>query len=131
MIDDRFRVRILDAATEVANVLEDEEFTADPDGIIKTAERFIRVYREDDTPWNTNAANQRTEIGSKLIDFDFGNAADPPLPAGFARFFVDIDDSKPGFCGTFGSNHRYKIITPSGRNFYQWKKYSKVVPLDD
>ena len=129
--DDRFRVRVLDAASDVANVLEDEEFTADPDGVIKIAERFIRVYRPDDTPLNTNAANQRTDVGRKLIDFDFGSEANPPLPAGFARFFVDINDGSPGNTGTFGSNHRYKIITPSGRDFYQWKKYSKVVPLDD
>ena len=76
--DDRFLVRILDDATDVANALEDEEFTADPSGVVKTAERFIRVYRPDDTPLNTNAANQRTEIGGKLIDFDFGSAASPP-----------------------------------------------------
>ena len=132
--DDRFLVRIYDddpVANPSANLLEFEEFTADPTGTVKTAERFIRVFRADGTPLNTNAADQRTEVGSKLIDFDFGSAANPPLSAGVARFFVDIADSSPGVVGTFGSNHRYKIITPSGLDFYQWRKFSKVVPLDD
>lgn len=132
--DDRFLIRIYDddpITNPSANILEFEEFTADPTGVTKIAERFIRVFDASDTPLNTNAADQRVQIGDKLVDFDFGSAADPALPAGIARFFIDISQDSPGNIGTFTSNGRYKVITSSGQDFYQWRKYTKVIPLDD
>lgn len=132
--DDRFRVRIYledPVANPLAEVLEDEEFTADPTGSVTLAERFVRLFDFDDSPVNTNANNQRTEIGGKLVDFDFGSSATPSLPAGVARFFVDIAETSEGNTGNFPSNGRYKIVTPSNRDFYQWRKYSKVLKLDN
>lgn len=123
--DDRWIVRIYNldpVAQPSATHLASEEFDEGAAGA--TVTRFIRLFRFDDTPSNTNAANQRTEIGGKLIDFDFGSS--DALSAGVARIQFGID--VPGR-GEWFSNHRYRIVGPGGEKSYVWQVFGKALRI--
>ena len=120
--DDRFIVRIytdINTTDQVAS----EEFDEAPGSVV----RFVKLFNSDDTPSGTNAANQRVDIGGKMIDFDFGSSAEPPRPgAGVARLNFATDVSGRG---QWDSNHRYKLTGPAGEKSYVWQVFGKTLRI--
>ena len=119
--DDRWIVRVYtDAAA--TNHVASEEFDEGVTGA--TVERFIKLFNFDDTPAGTNAGNQRTEIGGKLVDFDFGSS--DGLDPGVARIKFGIDVAGRG---EWFSNHRYRVIGPAGEASYIWQVFGKTLRI--
>jgi hypothetical protein len=119
--DDRWIVRVYTASDRTGQVSA-EEFDEGAAGA--TVERFIGLFNSDDTENTTNAGNQRTEIGGKLIDFDFGSS--DGLPGGVARLQLAIDRAGRG---DFFSNHRYRVLTLTGED-YSWAVFGKKIEVN-
>ena len=116
--DTRWIVRIYDGDPLTSGIhVATEEFDEAAAGT--TVSRNLRLFNSDDTPSGTNAQNQRTEIGGKLMDFDF--------TSGIAPFNVAVDRAGTGF---FPSNSRYRVIGPSGEKEYIWQVFGKTIEVE-
>ncbi|MGI9506605.1 MAG: hypothetical protein ACR2RE_26485 [Geminicoccaceae bacterium] len=123
--DNRWIVRIYDddpVANPAANHLASEEFDEGAAG--SSTIRFIRLFTFEDSPTSLSVANRRTEIGGKLIDFDFGSS--DGLSAGVARIRFGTDVTGRG---EWLSNHRYRIDGPGGEKFYVWQVFGKTLRI--
>lgn len=118
--DDRLIVRVFTASNRTGHV-GSEQF--DEDDVTPTVERFVGLYNFDDTENLTNAANQRTEIGGKLIDFDFGSS--DSLPGGVARLLLEVNHTGRG---DFLSNGAFRVVTPTGED-YSWEVFGKSLAV--
>lgn len=118
--DPRWIVRVYDQDPVVnpgtAVHLASEEF--DEDTVTPTRGRFIRLFSANDTPNNTNAQNQRTTIGGKLMDFDF--------TAGVAPFNIAVNMTGKG---EFPSNGEYRITGPGNETSYIWRVFGKTIEV--
>lgn len=119
--DNRFIIRLYQEAATTTHIAS-EEFDEGAAGA--TIERFIKLFDETDTLVSTNAGNQRTEIGGKLIDFDFGSS--DGLSAGVARIKFGIDVAGRG---EWHSNHRYRLVGPFSETSYVWQVFGKVLRI--
>lgn len=125
--DDRFILRFYDddpVAEPAAVQIGKEEFD---ETAATVTTRYIRLFDPTDTPINTNAGNQRTQVGPNLMDFDFGSSHTPSLSAGVTSFGVDI--SKTGNL-YFRDNHRYRVFVPddgSPSGAYHAQIFGKVL----
>ena len=126
LIDYRFILRVYDddpVANGSAVHIGSEEFDETVDTLIT---RYMRIFNAAGTPLNLNAANQRTEVGGKLMDFDFGSSHTPAVSAGVTTFQVDI--SRSGKV-QFQSNHSYRFIgpEPAGLSYYEAAIFGKIL----
>lgn len=123
--DPRFILRVYDddpiANPGTAVWIDEEEFDETP---AATVTRYIQLFSADDLPLSNNSANQRTEVGGRLMDFDFGSSHAPALSAGVTSFGVDI--SRTGDV-RFGSNHRYRFIGPTTLAHYRAQIFGKIL----
>lgn len=91
--------------------LEEEEVT----GFVT---RYLKLFDPDDNPINTNAQDAKTEIGGKLMIFDF--------TSGVTNF--NVSTLNPGEI-SFPSNHRYRIIGPSNEKEVIWKVFGRTLEV--
>lgn len=124
--DDRFILRVYndDPVAEPSAVhIGDEEFD---ETAATEITRYMRLFDQSDTPINNNSGNQRTDVGGKLMDFDFGSSHSPAISAGVTSFKVDI--SRTGTIWFF-SNHKYRFIGPveDEPRYYKAEIYGKVL----
>ena len=112
--DDRWIVRIYDRTPGHPQAIQlgREELDEDPVNVV----RFLKLFNPDDTPNSTNEQDQKTEIGGKLMIFDFAN--------GEAQF--DVARDQVGQVN-FGTNHRYRIVGPAGEENYTAVIYGRVL----
>jgi hypothetical protein len=128
LIDDRFILRVYDddpVENPSAIHIGSEEFdeTPTPQNIVT---RYIRAFSELDVPRTWNMADSRTDVGGKLMDFDWGSSHSPSLNPGVSSFKVDIQRT-----GTiwFNSNHQYRFFGPNdgAPNYYRAMIYGKIL----
>jgi len=122
--DVRYIFKVYDddpVAVPAANHIGFEEFDQSTGQEIT---RYLRLQNQNEVNINTNLANQRTHIGGKLMDFDFGSSHIPALSAGITSFRVSIDQTGKII---FGSNHRYRFVGPDGEEDYRAEIFGKVL----
>lgn len=118
--DDRWIVRLftLDPVLNPGSAVHvaSEEFDEQVAGSSVT--RFMQLFTKNDVASTTNAQNQRTDIGGKLLDFDFTTGVAE------IKFGTDV----PGI-GQWNSNHRYRIVGPLGEKEYIWKVFGNTLRI--
>jgi len=116
--DDRWIVRIFDLTPGHPQAIQIGSEDMDEDPVL--IERWLKLFNPDDTPSNTNAQDQKTEIGNKRMIFDFSN--------GEASFSVD-----PSVVGriVFGTNHQYRLIGPADEDRYEVNIWGRVLRAVD
>lgn len=80
---------------------------------------YLQLFNSDDTPSATNAQNQKTLIGGKLMIFDFTN--------GVSTFEVST-----GAVGTveFLSDTRYRAVHPNNEKSIAYRVFGRVLTVD-
>lgn len=78
----------------------------------------MKLFDANDVPSATNAQNQQTTIGGKLMIFDF--------TAGVTTFSVSTDKA-----GTvqFSSDTRYRAIHPSGEKSITYRIFGRILAV--
>ncbi len=91
----------------------------DEDDVSPSVTRYLRLFNADDTQSTTNAQDQRTEIGGKLMIFDFTN--------GDTDFNVALNQTGEI---VFPSNGRYRIVGPGGENEVRWQIFGRTLEVE-
>jgi hypothetical protein len=115
LIDDRWIVRLYDDDPATTGVhtgsVDFDEGTGD-----QTI--WLKLFDQDDVPSTTNAQNAKTEIGGKLMIFDFTN--------GVTTFGVSTD--KVGSI-RFRSDTRYRAIHPNSEPSIEYRIFGRVLDI--
>lgn len=123
LIDDRWIVRIGDGDPATpANHLASLDLDELQNSGGQTGGRYLlnlRLYTNADVQSTTNVQNAKTEIAGKQFIFDF--------TSGLTDFLVDTTLAGSVF---FPSNHRYRVIGPTGEKEFIANIFGRVLRVD-